>query len=211
MRTSQKIQWADWTALGLSAAALSLSLFTACQNEGSPKIAPDEAQVSTHETARAEAPAATDKGAAAPAAGDEAADDEESAADEEGRGEETAAEEEKAADSSGLEIKRLVVTDEVKDREPAETGALEAGAGPVYAFVELVNKAAGEAGIVITFEHESGKKVGYVELDVPGDQSRWRTWGRTRMIREPGRWEAVVRGTDGRELGRQSFEVTQKG
>jgi hypothetical protein len=62
--------------------------------------------------------------------------------------------------------------------------------------------------VFVTFEREGKKTVGHVRLEVPAHNKRWRTWGRTRFIREPGTWNAVIRAKDGTELAKKSFEVT---
>jgi hypothetical protein len=108
-----------------------------------------------------------------------------------------------------LRVKRLVVTRGVEAREPLATESLLVGV-PVFAFVELQNESDAEAGIVITFERAT-RSVGHIELSVPADTPRWRTWGKTQNIDEPGKWVAVVRAKAGHELARQSFEVTTRG
>ncbi len=77
----------------------------------------------------------------------------------------------------------------------------------MIAFVELVNRGDDDGSVVVTFEHEGIEPVGHVHLKVPANSRRWRTWARTRMIKKPGSWQAVVRTPDGKELARQSFEV----
>lgn len=114
----------------------------------------------------------------------------------------------KAASKSALRVKRLVVTERIVGREPAPVETLSAGRGPIYAFAELENTSPQAQKITITFEHESGGlTVGNAELEIPPHRPRFRTWGNTRNIREPGRWQAVVRGEDGRELARTEFDV----
>ena len=54
---------------------------------------------------------------------------------------------------------------------------------------------------------ETRATVGHVKLTVPGSQPHYRTWGNTRMIRDPGHWVAVVSTADGVELGRAPFDV----
>jgi hypothetical protein len=105
-----------------------------------------------------------------------------------------------------LHIKRLVITHAVQSREPLAAEALIAGS-PVYAFLELANRGDASGRIVVTFEREGAKPVGHVELEVPAETTRWRTWGKTALIKEPGSWDAVIKSADGRELGRQTFEV----
>jgi hypothetical protein len=110
-----------------------------------------------------------------------------------------------------LSVSRLVVTSAIEKREPVTTASFTAGSESVYAFIELGNTGKEERDIVVTFEHESGRKVGFVELKVPAKQTRWRTWGRTGQIKTPGKWTAVIRVKDGAELSRESFEVSEPG
>jgi hypothetical protein len=60
----------------------------------------------------------------------------------------------------------------------------------------------------VMFQNQDTKAtVGHVKLTVPGTSERFRTWGNTRLIRDPGHWVAVVSTADGVELGRAPFEV----
>jgi hypothetical protein len=111
------------------------------------------------------------------------------------------------AEGDQFSVKRLVLTHGIRDKEPVPTQSFAGDGTPVFAFVELSNPLATDAEIEIVFEHESGRRVGFVKLDVPGQQQRWRTWGQTRQIRQHGRWDAVVRTEDGQELMRTSFAV----
>lgn len=113
----------------------------------------------------------------------------------------------KASAEHALVIKRLVVTQAIEEREPVAAEALLAGPTPVFAFVELENPSSEDQKIVITFEHESGKRVGFVELEIPKEQKRWRTWGQTKNIASPGSWTAIVATPAGAELGRTTFDV----
>lgn len=105
------------------------------------------------------------------------------------------------------DVRRLVVVRRVEQREPVLGEPLVAGDEPVVAFVELANP--GDAGeIVVTFQPaEGGAEVGHVRLTVPAQQGRWRTWARTRNVRDAGEWRAIVRSADGRELARTEFTV----
>jgi hypothetical protein len=107
-----------------------------------------------------------------------------------------------------LTVKRLNVTTEIKEREPVATTALTVGEDPMLAFVEMQNEADVDQKIVVTFEREGHKKVGFVELTIPADKTRWRTWAQTRNIKAPGEWTAVVSTADGTELARTTFEVS---
>ncbi len=109
--------------------------------------------------------------------------------------------------AESLGVKRLVVVRRVERREPVEGEPLRADGEPVVAFVELAND--GEPRqIVVTFQPaEGGEEVGHVRLTVPGNQARWRTWARTRNVRQNGEWRAIVRTTTGEELARTDFTV----
>lgn len=107
-----------------------------------------------------------------------------------------------------LSIKRVVLAREIKGREPAVAlTQVAAGSEPLFAFVELENRSSEDGAIVITFE-KKGIRTGNIELTVPANQNRWRTWGWTRGVREAGQWSVVVRSAGGRELARTAFEAT---
>lgn len=113
-----------------------------------------------------------------------------------------------AASDQGLKVRRFVVTRKIEDREPVAGDDFKLGSGPVYAFVELENSSSAPRSVRLLFENEDTKAtVGHVKLSVPGSQPHYRTWGNTRLIRDPGHWVAVVSTADGVELGRASFEV----
>jgi hypothetical protein len=113
-----------------------------------------------------------------------------------------------AVSDQGLKVKRFVVTRKIEDREPVAGDDFKLGGGPVYAFVELENSGSAPRSVRVLFENEDTKAtVGHVKLTVPGAQAHYRTWGNTRLIRDPGRWVAVVSTVDGVELGRASFDV----
>lgn len=109
-----------------------------------------------------------------------------------------------------LQVKRFVVAPGVKEREPLATGATLTLGEPIYAFTELVSGAGADAPVEIVFEHESGRKVGHIKLDVPASMPRWRTWGQTRGVNKAGRWTAVLLDAAQTEIGRVEFEVAAK-
>lgn len=112
------------------------------------------------------------------------------------------------AASDGLKLKRFVVARKIENREPVAGDEFKVGSAPVFAFVEFENSARDARSVRVMFQNQDTKAtVGHVKLTVPGAAERFRTWGNTRMIRDPGRWEAVVSTVDGVELGRASFEV----
>ena len=86
-------------------------------------------------------------------------------------------------------------------------GTFVLGADPIYAFVEVQNASPEDGAIVISFER-AGVRAGNVNLAVPANQPRWRTWAWSKGVKEPGEWIAVVRSSGGRELARTAFEVT---
>lgn len=111
---------------------------------------------------------------------------------------------------AALRIKRLVVTQAVEDREPVTVSEVVDAETPVIAFVELASGASEDQQVVVTFEHEKGYSAGLVNLSVPGNKPRWRTWGRAYNIKQDGRWTAVVRDSRGEELGRTQFIVRRE-
>jgi len=112
-----------------------------------------------------------------------------------------------AANEDGVPfVKRLVIARGVEDREPLPLTEGVAGES-VTAFVELKHLAETDSEVLITFEHESGKKVGFIQLPVPKESPRYRTWGRTQNIQDAGEWTAVVTTRAGEELSRAQFTV----
>ena len=105
-----------------------------------------------------------------------------------------------------LKVKRLVVTHDIEQREPVAVDTL-ATDKQVVAFVELANDGADACEVEVTFVQEGKPPVGHIKLEVPGETRHWRTWARTRMVKSPGEWEAVVSTTDGTELARTKFVV----
>ncbi|HET7541532.1 MAG TPA: DUF2914 domain-containing protein [Polyangiaceae bacterium] len=113
-----------------------------------------------------------------------------------------------ASGSAGLKLKRFVVARKIANREPVTGGDFSVGSAPVYAFAEFENAAHAARSVRVMFQNQDTKAtVGHVKLTVPGAAERFRTWGNTRLIRDPGHWVAVVSTDDGVELGRASFEV----
>jgi len=112
------------------------------------------------------------------------------------------------AGREGLKLKRFVVTHKIENREPVAGDDFTLGSAPVYAFVEFENSAHDARSVRVMFQNQDTKAtVGHVKLTVPGTSERFRTWGNTRLIRDPGHWVAVVSTAEGVELGRAPFEV----
>ncbi|WP_437288695.1 DUF2914 domain-containing protein [Sorangium sp. So ce406] len=109
-----------------------------------------------------------------------------------------------------LKVKRLVIAEGVKDREPVAPGTTFRAPETerLYAFVELENRSDVEGEVTVSFvPPDGGAPVGNVTLGV-GPSPRWRTWAFTRGARRAGEWTAVVRSETGEELARAPFEVT---
>jgi hypothetical protein len=105
-------------------------------------------------------------------------------------------------------VSRLSISRGVERRQPiGEAVRFERGSYErLYAYLEVDNR--GEPGaVVVSFVPPGGgPERGRVRLDV-GASPRYRTWAYSRAVDLPGRWAAVVRSLDGRELARTSFEV----
>jgi hypothetical protein len=113
-----------------------------------------------------------------------------------------------AAAASDLRVRKLVVARGVDNREPvgASESFKKGEFEKIYAYLEVDSPDDGE--IVVSFEPPSAKAAkGNVTLEV-GRSPRWRTWAFSRGINETGRWAAVARSSDGRELAREEFDVT---
>lgn len=109
-----------------------------------------------------------------------------------------------------LKVKRLVVAEGVRNREPVEpsTTFRVPATERIYAFVELENRGESEGEITVEFvPPDGGAPVGNVTLGV-GVSPRWRTWAFTRGARKVGEWTALVRSETGEVLASAPFEVT---
>ena len=111
-----------------------------------------------------------------------------------------------AAGAAPPGVKRLSVASSIVNREPVVAEQIRT-AEPVYAFLELTNESDEADQVRVVFEHESGTQVGFVDLEVPANKARWRTWAQTERIASAGQWAAVVLSTNGTELGRAQFVV----
>lgn len=113
--------------------------------------------------------------------------------------------------AEGLRVRRLLVATDIEAREPV--GASDVFDGEterLYVFVDLANR--GDAtDVEVSFEPETvsadAHVTGLVDLEVPARVGRHRTWAWSRNVHAPGRWSAVVRDLEGRELARTSFVV----
>lgn len=109
-----------------------------------------------------------------------------------------------------LSVKRLVIAQGVKGREPVDAASsfTTKEADKIYAFVEVENKDRAAAEITVSFEPPTGSAShGNIKLAV-GGEPRWRTWAFTRNARTVGAWTAVVKDGRGEVLARTPFEIT---
>ncbi|RLB48802.1 MAG: hypothetical protein DRJ42_22430 [Deltaproteobacteria bacterium] len=108
----------------------------------------------------------------------------------------------------GLTLRRFALSRSVEGREPIDAAfSFPLEEAPLYAFVDIANSTDEERSVRVVFESPSGERMGMVDLGVPSEVGRWRTWAYSRMITEPGAWEATVETDGGELLGRISFEI----
>jgi len=108
-----------------------------------------------------------------------------------------------------LAVRRLVVAEGVKDREPVDAkSSFEKGeAKKLYAFIEIENIDKKASEVEVSFVPPNGSDTGAISLSV-GESSRWRTWAFTRNANQVGTWTAVVKNKRGEVLARTPFEIT---
>jgi hypothetical protein len=207
MTTERTTRWTAWTALATSTLALGLSTWgIGCERDANANSKHESvAEQTASGKAIAKETAVVDEKPTKVATDVARAPSKPPEAKEEGGNPAQPSKEAVGTADVELKVKRLSVTHEIDQREPVLVDTLSLDK-EVVAFVELANGGTAE-GQVITFEREGKEPVGYVKLGIPGDQPRWRTWGKTRMVKEAGEWEAVVRAADGTELARQKFVV----
>lgn len=110
--------------------------------------------------------------------------------------------------SAGPSVRRLAVATAISDREPVGVGTTFASDNErLFAFIEASNVGGEPTDLVVTFRSDEGEEVGFANVTIPADVSRWRTWAWSRHVHAPGTWTAVIRTADGVELARQRFEV----
>lgn len=115
------------------------------------------------------------------------------------------------AASSDLEVRRIIATTGIENREPVEArerfavGELEHN-GRVYAFFDVRNESDADAHLNAVFISPRGRAHGQVELTIPANARRWRTWAYTRAL-ATGTWDIELRAADGTVLSETRFEV----
>lgn len=109
---------------------------------------------------------------------------------------------------AGLTLRRMEVTRTIEGREPIDGGAnFVASHDKLYAFVDIRNDTDELAFVHITFERPDGRTTGHVELDIPANVGRWRTWAFTRHAQMSGDWTAVLATDEGVVIGRVPFTI----
>jgi hypothetical protein len=122
--------------------------------------------------------------------------------------EDTRAFEPELGGSDGITIHRLVTATGVDKREPVAPSTFF---GPhdarIYAFVEASNESHEEEILTVHFIGSDGQVSGGIELRIPAEAPRWRTWAFTEHAKEPGLWRVEIRSSDGSLVGALPFEV----
>ncbi|MFK8003170.1 MAG: DUF2914 domain-containing protein [Polyangiales bacterium] len=115
------------------------------------------------------------------------------------------------AAAADIEVRRIIATTGIENREPVEArerfdvGELEHN-GRVYAFFDVRNESDAAAHVNAVFVSPSGRAHGQVELTIPANARRWRTWAYTRAL-ATGTWDIELRAADGTVLSETRFEV----
>lgn len=112
--------------------------------------------------------------------------------------------------AEGVSVRRMMLSRTIEDREPvAPSTEFHASSDRLYAFFDIRNENDEEATFLVTFDGPGGRSAGHVELSVPADVGRWRTWAYTRNATEPGEWVAQLHDVDGNLLGSQAFTIRE--
>lgn len=110
----------------------------------------------------------------------------------------------------GVTLNRLLTAPSVEAREPVAASSLFGHhEEKIYAFMDVENSSAEDKVLTVFFIAPSGKATGGVELSIPADTPRWRTWAFTRHADEVGLWRVEVRSPSGALLGALPFEVAE--
>lgn len=106
-----------------------------------------------------------------------------------------------------LLLTRLVIARSIIDREPVEPGeSFPGNIGTVFCFTEV--EGAGDETHVVHVWHRWNEEVASVELPVRSE--RWRTWSSKRIPENgTGEWLVQILDSEGTELGKIEFEITE--
>jgi hypothetical protein len=114
------------------------------------------------------------------------------------------------AEADGLSVQRMSMAESVSGRQPRGLGSrFRSSTAPLYLFLVITNSSDETQEVIVTFESDSGHAARNISLQIPPRVSRWRTWTYPRTIRQPGLWIAILSTSDGVELARERFEVSE--
>lgn len=112
----------------------------------------------------------------------------------------------------GLAVAEVVIARSVEDHEPVGAGTtFSRTGGPLVCFIRASNRGSEEAAVFVAWEAASNpvaRARGGTRLAVPPRQ-RYRTYARTVIERDAGRYRCVVRDEHGGVLGSAEFELTE--
>lgn len=108
----------------------------------------------------------------------------------------------------GVVIQRMLTAPAIENREPvAALSIFGHHDEKVYAFVEVSNESETDQTLLVHFVGPDGQVSGGIELRIPANAPRWRTWAYTRHAKDPGLWRVELRTLEGALLGALPFEV----
>jgi hypothetical protein len=107
-----------------------------------------------------------------------------------------------------VKIDRFVLSSAVEKREPVdESDVFPSDTAKIFAFVQFANPEAAPFAFRVHWEPAEGPASPYgVKLRVE-QAARFRTWSWTAIPREPGKYKAVLRTLDGKELASREFTL----
>ncbi|MEM9071937.1 MAG: DUF2914 domain-containing protein [Myxococcota bacterium] len=107
-----------------------------------------------------------------------------------------------------VRARRMLLARRVEAREPVSPATtFSASNERLYAFFELQNSSDEDQFLSVTFEGPDGRSTGHVELEVPAESWRWRTWAWSQHVNEPGSWRAELRTEAGELVAAHDFFV----
>jgi len=111
-------------------------------------------------------------------------------------------------DPKEVQVDRFVLAHAVEGREPVdESDVFSTDTKEIFAFVQVANAKGLPYAFKVHFEPLDGPATPYgVQLTVP-TAARFRTWSWTRIQRTPGRYKAVLRTLEGKDIAQREFEI----
>ncbi|MEM7435721.1 MAG: DUF2914 domain-containing protein [Myxococcota bacterium] len=108
----------------------------------------------------------------------------------------------------GLVVQRLMTAPSIEAREPVAPTSFFVHEEKVVAFLDVANASEADKTLTVFFIAPSGKATGGVELSIPANKPRWRTWAYTEHTDEVGLWRVEVRSESGSLVAAVPFEVS---